>query len=608
MVFARLRIRSIISALIIFTLTCSLGLAEPVSKKSKSRKPAARSAKKVTKKEARGRSAAARSRGGKSKKVTARNSRRKDRISKGRSLNARARGRNSRARWSGRVATSRPSYRPTGIHNFLTQSWVSAKNAPQPAAEPAQTVVIPEQTESGYVQRKTSSPANSVGQPAYGSNGAPVDAVQFQTKTAAETLQDPLSLNPLVLAYANSLSARGFGADNQGFIVETLDGEILAEHNADRPFNPASVVKVATSLVAISKLGPDFRFRTSLYTDGALDPATGTLHGSIYVIGSGDPAFFYENAMLIADQLNRSGIRAVEGNLYVLGQFFFNLSASREASAKSFRSTLTPESWGNGMRAAFQRFQAMRAPAAATEQIANGLARVSSVSSAPPSLKISGETITDHVVDTTNLKLLAVHTSLPLVRVLKGLNDFSNNWMASVIGNLVGGPYAVHAFLRTEVGLKQEELNIVTSSGLGTNYISPRGTIQILRKLNNYLRKGGLTIEEILPVAGVDAGTLQRRFTDSYRGSVVGKTGTLRSVSALAGVAYTRTKGPLLFVIYNHGGSPATFRNVQDETIKKLITFFGGPAPVRYVPNAAPRVSERTAEPDSTAPAMIAPR
>ena len=52
------------------------------------------------------------------------------------------------------------------------------------------------------------------------------------------------------------------------------------------------------------------------------------------------------------------------------------------------------------------------------------------------------------------------------MRVLKGLNDFSNNWMATVIGNLVGGPLAVQAFLRTEVGLKDDELSIVTSSGL----------------------------------------------------------------------------------------------------------------------------------------------
>jgi D-alanyl-D-alanine carboxypeptidase/D-alanyl-D-alanine-endopeptidase (penicillin-binding protein 4) len=154
--------------------------------------------------------------------------------------------------------------------------------------------------------------------------------------------------------------------------------------------------------------------------------------------------------------------------------------------------------------------------------------------------------------------------------------------MAHVIGNLVGGPDAVQRFLETEVGLDGEELNIVTASGLGSNYISPKATIQVLRKLMIYLNNRGMRLEEILPVAGIDAGTLQRRFTDAYRGSVVAKTGTLRSVSALAGVAYTRGKGPLLFVIYNRGGSSYTFRNVQDETIKKMITLFGGPAPSRY--------------------------
>src|SRR6185295_1697433 len=171
------------------------------------------------------------------------------------------------------------------------------------------------------------------------------------------------------------------------------------------------------------------------------------------------------------------------------------------------------------------------------------------------------------VVNTSTLKILAVHTSLPLVRLLKGLNDFSNNWMASVVGNMVGGPDAVERFLKTEVGLRDEELNIVTASGLGSNYISPRGTLQIIRKLLSYLQKEKLSIEELLPVAGVDQGTLGKRFNDEYRGSVVAKTGTLNGVSALAGVAYTRTKGPLLFVIYNRGGNAHSFRVAQDETI-----------------------------------------
>jgi D-alanyl-D-alanine carboxypeptidase/D-alanyl-D-alanine-endopeptidase (penicillin-binding protein 4) len=174
-----------------------------------------------------------------------------------------------------------------------------------------------------------------------------------------------------------------------------------------------------------------------------------------------------------------------------------------------------------------------------------------------------------------------VHTSLPLVRVLKGQNDFSNNWMAGMIGDMVGGPDAVKRFLETSLGLRGEEVRIATASGLGANLVSPRTMAELLRKLISYLAKEHIGLEELLPVAGVDAGTLEKRFTDAFRGSVVAKTGTLSSVSALAGVAYTRSQGPLLFVIFNHGGSPHTFRAIQDDTIRRLITLFGGPTPIR---------------------------
>ena len=56
--------------------------------------------------------------------------------------------------------------------------------------------------------------------------------------------------------------------------------------------------------------------------------------------------------------------------------------------------------------------------------------------------------------------------------------------------------------------------------------------------------------QDILPVAGMDVGTLKRRFTSlEYRGGIIGKTGTLPGtdggVSTLAGIVYTRDKGPV---------------------------------------------------------------
>lgn len=571
----RLKLLSTFLALI---LTFSLVFVEPINGSPKAKKASARSARKSAKGKSQSLSAQAKSRRGGSReaRLSSRSSKRGGRIY------ARGRGRRGRSRWRAQVATSSHT---RGVHNFLSQSWT------QP--------LTPGERASSEAAAADQAPGlSSVGpdaKPGVETTARPAED-ETRPRIANAVPGEPTPLNPLVAAYADSLAAFGFSAENQGFIVTTLKGEVLAEHNADRLYNPASVTKIATSLTAISRLGPDFKFRTSLYTDGTLDPSTGILHGSLYVIGSGDPAFFSENAMMIADKMNRSGIREVDGNLVVLGQFFFNFSASREASAKAFRATLTPETWNAQTKDAYSRFLSIRAAEDRVSEVGRSKASTVPPLLGQPSLKISGQTITDPGVNTSKLTPLAVHTSLPLLRVLKGLNDFSNNWMATVIGNLVGGPDAVERFLITEVGFKEDEVRFATSSGLGANAISPRGTISMLRKLIAYLQSKGLGVEELLPIAGVDGGTLEKRFNDAYRGSVVGKTGTLNSVSALAGVAYTRQRGPVLFVIYNHGGSAHRFRAAQDETIKKIITLFGGPAPVRYSSANAAHISQRASE------------
>lgn len=562
MLTAFMNSRRVISLVITISLICGIAAAKPHGRPSQKRKPALRTARFNS----RGGSPRARGRAGlKYNKV-------------------RVRGRDGRWRWK-RVAirTASGTAHTAGVYNFLTSSWSTAQSQPglnyttEPLVSPQPAPVQPS-TQPGADERA----ANSAVQPA--------DRAAPNMVSNAVSNTPGVPVNTLVQAYVDSLESRGFNSDNQGFIVETLDGQVLASHNGDRAFNPASVVKVATSLVAISKLGPDYRFRTSLYTNGTVDPATGTLHGSLYLQGTGDPAFFNENAMLIADQLNRNGIRAVDGNLIVQGLFCFNFSTAREAAAKAFRAALNPDTWTAAAKAAYPRFLSMKYAEERASSTGDSGARPVV---GPPCLKISGQTITDSQVGTAGLRLLAVHTSLPLVRVLKGLNDFSNNWMATVIGSQVGGPDAVERFLSTEVGLKDEELRIATASGLGTNLVSPRAMALILRKLIAYLNKERLGIEELLPVAGIDAGTLEKRFTDVYRGAVVGKTGTLGSqgASALAGVAFTRTRGPLVFVIFNKGRAIHAFHEAQDETIRKVITFCGGPAPIRYNTNVAPRLS-----------------
>lgn len=576
--------------------------------KSKSARGSARaSAKGNVRSRSRYSQASARRGGSRSSRLSARYSRRGGQVYA-------TRDRRGRLRWRRRAVVSASAH-GVGVHNYLSESWTQPLSVGERGSTAAEgqstTPMLSSQPGSGSEQKPS---VQSVPQsvPMSRVPSAPVDASRTGVAISPGA-PDAVPINPLVAAYMDSLASYGYGAENQGFIVTTPKGEVLAEHNADRLFNPASVTKIATSLTAISRLGPDFSFRTSMYTDGKLDPSTGILHGSLYVIGSGDPAFFYENAMMISDKLNRSGIREVDGNLVVLGQFYFNFSASREASAKALRATFTPDTWSAATRESYSRFLAIRA---AEDRMSDAAARAQGDPrpapapplSAPPSLKITGQTITDPSVNTAKLTPLAVHTSLPLLRVLKGLNDFSNNWMATIIGNLVGGPDAVERFLKTDVGFKEDEVRFATSSGLGANAISPRNTITMLRKLIAYLDGKGLALEDILPIAGVDAGTLSKRFGDAYRGSVVAKTGTLSGVSALAGVAYTRGRGPLLFVIYNRGGSAHTFRAAQDETIKKLITLYGGPSPVRAVATSGSRVPDRPAQQAAQSRTSSSPR
>lgn len=71
-------------------------------------------------------------------------------------------------------------------------------------------------------------------------------------------------------------------------IVDAQTGETLYEKNADHYFVPASNMKLFTTALALAKLGPDYRFRTTLETRGAVSP-DGTLSGDVVLVGRGDP-------------------------------------------------------------------------------------------------------------------------------------------------------------------------------------------------------------------------------------------------------------------------------------------------------------------------------
>jgi D-alanyl-D-alanine carboxypeptidase/D-alanyl-D-alanine-endopeptidase (penicillin-binding protein 4) len=71
-------------------------------------------------------------------------------------------------------------------------------------------------------------------------------------------------------------------------IADGSSGKVLFEENADQYFVPASNMKLFTTALALAKLSPDFRFRTTI--EATAEPsAQGILAGPLYLVGRGDP-------------------------------------------------------------------------------------------------------------------------------------------------------------------------------------------------------------------------------------------------------------------------------------------------------------------------------
>lgn len=337
--------------------------------------------------------------------------------------------------------------------------------------------------------------------------------------------------------YLNQLALKGFNLETQGLLIESLDSRtVYAELNSNIGFNPASVIKVATSFAALSKFGPDYHFETSLFSDGILNKKTRTLTGNLILQATGDPVLTTLDVGRLVREVVRAGIARVTGDLVVVGPFTYGMFYTTEKASKAFSMALRRA----GVRV---------------------------------------DSVTDH--GTPRGTKLSTHVSSTLRDIIFYQNAHSVNQIADRLGEAVGGPKGVEQFLIRGLGISSNEISISRCSGLEYNRITPHATVTMFRELAFWLNLNNMEPQDVLPVAGVDAGTLARRFTgQEYRGAIIGKTGTLPAtdggVSTLAGIVYTRDHGPLLFAIFNTKGPVATYRRLQDDFLKGFIAESGG--------------------------------
>lgn len=147
--------------------------------------------------------------------------------------------------------------------------------------------------------------------------------------------QDSASIKPDTL---NELSATGlskfqleiddifndqsFRNANWGVVIQSLKtGEYFYKRNEDKFFIPASNLKLFTTAGGLLLLGPNYRFKTKIWTNGYYSGST--LYGDLIIQGAGDPTIsgrFHNNDINFVfdswiDSLIDLGIDKIKGNI-----------------------------------------------------------------------------------------------------------------------------------------------------------------------------------------------------------------------------------------------------------------------------------------------------
>ena len=364
------------------------------------------------------------------------------------------------------------------------------------------------------------------------------------------------------------------------FHAESLGGdEVVASQGADQPFNPASVIKVATSLLALKTLGPDYRYVTDFACLGACTISEGKLKGDLVITGGGDPDFQAENAWLVAQELTMLGISKISGDLVIEGVFYQGWEHGVEKRQTEpnkrarlmggrFQQALDVSSWDRTLHAIWE----------------DAAPRHGWLLEMTPRISFGGS-VRLASADCENLHPLVKHRSNPLTVTLKRFNTFSNNDIIRV-ADPIGGPAAIEVLLEGITAGLPGEIKVTTASGERVNRLTARQVVRLLWAFDAACRKLGLEPADILPVPGCVPGSLPRMFPRLAKGEhsrkAVVKSGTLTNtdggVAVLAGFFQSLKGETVAFCVAapNAGGRLTHFRLAEQDWLLDLMGSAGG--------------------------------
>ena len=431
--------------------------------------------------------------------------------------------------------------------------------------------------------------------------------IEQRLASLSPALAAPASEPDALAAALQRVANTAADEDALGIAVKDLEtGRTVFEHHAERLLNPASNHKLLTATAAMTLLGADYRFETTVLLDG----------DALVLRGGADPSLQVEDLRALARGLSTEGIEriVVDDTLFSSRRFGpgydpggVGVSYMAPSGALSLQyNTVVVHVRGTEVRMdppcphlVLERGSSRGPLQVSTHQ--DGDKTVVRVEGRARGNTKIRRRITDPGRFTAsvfadalgrpdlpvergqadpNAQVLARHHSAPLPEVLGSALKFSNNFTTEQVLRTLGhhasgqpgdwdnGARVLRAFWDA-TGQEPGALSFENASGLSRRgRVTPRAMVELVSLWASDAR--AQPVMDALPVAGRE-GTLRTRLRGS-RGRVLAKTGTLSDATGLTGVVTDADGAPrYAFSVLVGTERVGRAKRLQDRVVMALL-------------------------------------
>jgi D-alanyl-D-alanine carboxypeptidase/D-alanyl-D-alanine-endopeptidase (penicillin-binding protein 4) len=394
--------------------------------------------------------------------------------------------------------------------------------------------------------------------------------------------------------------------------------------NSSKLFVPASNTKILTSLIALEKLGKDYKFRTTLSSDTNI--YNKTLDSDLYFVFRGDPTFKHTDIDFLFNQLKEKGLNKINGDIIIDSTYFDDVlygsgwmwddmdscDSSPISSIVVDNNCINAKILVNNDKISIETkniiyFTYNNLKISNKEEIKTKLIN--------NTIDISGEINENTNIEQSIIKpqdylenylrtkilsnfefngkiifnsnkekklqinTLAIKESKPISEILKFFNKESHNLTGELLTKAVGTTESLPGSTKNGTNIlkrylqdkfKYNDFKIVDGSGLSRyNLFSPNLMIDVLTYIYQHNEFKNIILDAF-PI-GSKEGTLKNRLKEIKNYKVIAKSGSMSGVNCLSGYLINNDKAYAFSIMINNSNlSGKELRDIQDKILYML--------------------------------------